>query len=185
MEGGLEMGLRAEPVRSSRRKREIKEIYQFSFAREDRMPFWMMLLMSYLWHTEFLAFYDGDTLCGILYMASLGKLTFIMFFAVEEGLRSKGHGGQILAQAQARHAENKLIVSIEPCLDGAEDLAVRTRRRQFYLRNGFAPSDHFMRMGGKDQEVLIKNGTFDRREFKRFFLLYSNCTVIPKIWRVT
>lgn len=32
------------------------------------------------------------------------------------------------------------------------------------------------------QEPLIKNGVFKKRQFTLFFLLYSNFTIIPKIW---
>ena len=34
--------------------------------------------MSKLWHTDFLEFYDGDTLCGFVYLAHSRKLVFIM-----------------------------------------------------------------------------------------------------------
>ena len=47
------------------------------------MPFFLMLIMSCLWNTQFLAFYDEKILCGLVYMATLGRQTFIMFFAVQ------------------------------------------------------------------------------------------------------
>ncbi|MGL4344557.1 MAG: hypothetical protein ACRCTE_05105 [Cellulosilyticaceae bacterium] len=178
------MGLSVEKVRRSKRKQEIKGIYTEAFVKEDRMPFWMMIAMSYLWHTEFLAFYDGDTLCGFTYMATMGKLTFVMFFAVDEGLRSKGYGGQILSQVQMRHPNNKIMVSIEPCDEDAKDLDQRIKRKQFYGRSGYKESGYLMKLGGKTQEVLIKNGQFNRGQLIRFFMLYSNLTVIPKIWPI-
>lgn len=36
---------------------------------------------------------------------------------------------------------------------------------------------------GVDQEILICSGPFDKGEFRLFFVLYSNGTVWPKIWR--
>ena len=176
------MNLRAEKVAKSKRKQEIKELYFSSFLKEDRMPFWMMLIMSYLWHTEFIAFYDDDTLCGFVYMATLRKVTFVMFFAVPENLRSKGYGSLILDEVQALHSNHKIVISIEPCDDNAEDIQQRLRRKSFYLRNGYAETGYFMKLGGKEQEIIIKNGVFNKREFTTFFMLYSNCTIIPKIW---
>ena len=176
------MDLRVEKVCKSKRKSEIKEIYTSSFLKEDRMPFWMMVAMSYLWHTEFLAFYDGDVLCGFIYAATIGKQTFIMFFAVDEKLRSKGYGSRILNQMQARHPENKIIISIEPCDNNAEDIQTRVRRKKFYMDNGYVETGHFMKLG-KQQEIIIKNGEFNKRKFQLFFMLYSNLTIIPKIWK--
>lgn len=173
-----------EKVLGSRRKREIKQIYMSSFQKEERMPFVLMLLMSCLRNTQFLAFYDQKTLCGLVYMASLGKQTFIMFFAVEEGLRSKGYGSSILNTVQTLYPENKIIVSIEPCCGKTENMEQRLRRRAFYIRNGYQETGYFMKLAGQEQEILIKNGVFEKRKFIGFFMLYSFCTVIPKIWKV-
>lgn len=177
------MDLRVEKVTKSKRKQEIKELYSSSFPKEDRMPFIIMCMMSYLWHTEFLAFYEGDVLCGFIYMATIRKLTFVMFFAVTERLHSKGYGSCILNQIESRHPHNKIIISIEPCDEEAEDIEQRLRRKRFYMDNGYEETGYLIKLGGKKQEIIIKNGTFSKWEFVVFFMLYSSLTVIPKIWR--
>ena len=176
--------MRVERVLGSKRLEEIKAIYYASFPKEEQMPFGLMLAMSCLWHTQFLAFYEGETLCGFVYMATQGRQSFIMFFAVEEKLRSKGYGSRILSEIQALYPQNKLIVSIEPCVECGEDITMRIKRKAFYLRNGYQETGYFMKLGGQEQEILIKNGLFDKRQFIRFFMLYSCCTTIPKIWTV-
>lgn len=147
------------------------------------MPFPLMLFLSCLWNTQFLAFYDEKILCGFVYMATIGRQTFIMFFAVDKNLRSKGYGSEILAQIQLLHPENKIIVSIEPVIKKAENMEQRIRRKDFYIRNGYQESGYFMKLAGQEQEILIKNGCFEKRSFIVFFLLYSCCTTIPKIWK--
>lgn len=175
------MDLRVEKVARSQQKNDIKDIYTASFPKEDRMPFGMMLMMSYLWNTEFLSFYDGDILCGFVYMATIKKLTFIMFFAVDENLRSKGYGSLILNKVQSMYAKHKIIISIEPCDQEAVDIDQRVRRKNFYIRNGYKETGYCIKLGGKEQEIIIKNGVFDKREFLLFFFLYSNFTMIPRI----
>lgn len=178
------MELNIENVRASKRKHAIKEIYHSSFAEEDRMPFGMMIAMSYLWNTDFLAFYDGDTLCGLIYLATIGKQSFVMFFAVDERLRSKGYGSRILDYIQRAHPLNKIIISIEPCNDiHLADIDLRRKRKDFYLRNGYSETGYLMKLGGKSQEIIIKNGEFNKLKFRLFFALYSNLTMYPKIWR--
>lgn len=176
------MNLRIEKVSKSKRKKEIKKIYTSSFLKEDRMPFEMMLMMSHLWHTDFLSFYDEDTLCGFIYMATIKKITFVMFFAVAENLRSKGYGSNILAHIESMYPKNKMILTIEPCDKEAKDINQRIRRKRFYMKNGYIETGYFVKLG-KKQEILIKNGEFDKREFTRFFMLYSNFTMKPKVWK--
>lgn len=176
------MDLKVEKIIKCKNKKEIKEIYVSSFPEKERMPFILMLGMSCLWNTEFLSFYDGDTLCGLVYMATIGKQTFIMFFAVNKNIRSNGYGSSILDKIQLLHPDNKIIVSIEPCNKCAENLEQRLRRKEFYVRNGYEETGYYMKLAGQEQEILIKNGTFHRRMFTCFFMLYSCCTTIPKLW---
>ena len=177
------MELRVENVLFSKRKKEIKQIYMSSFDKRDRMPFSMMVAMSCLWNTEFLAFYDGDVLCGFVYMATIGRQSFLMFFAVDESLRSKGYGSRILDCVSKRHPKSTIVVSIEPCNQPeADDIAMRLRRRDFYIRNGFNITDYYMKFG-KIQEILVKGGVFSKPRFRLFFALYTNLTMYPKIWK--
>lgn len=179
----VEMDVRAEKVLKSRKKKEIKRIYEASFPKEERMPFVLMLCMSGMKSTEFLAFYDADKLCGFVYMAVLGRQNFIMFFAVDENLRSKGYGSSILSWIQHRYPDNTIMVSIEPCREGLPDLAQKLRRKKFYMANGYQETGYEMKLGGQEQEILMYNGNFDKCKFRFFFLRYSCGTILPKLWK--
>lgn len=54
------MDLKVEKVKTSKRKQVIKDMYMSSFPKEDRMPFALMVMMSYLWNTQYLEFYDDS-----------------------------------------------------------------------------------------------------------------------------
>ena len=163
--------------------RDIKRIYFDAFPKNERMPFFLMVLMSKLWNTQFWGFYDGDTLCGFAYFAVNRKLLFLMFLAVDESLRGEGYGSAILKEIRNRYPEKKLIVSIEPCEDTSPDIEIRKRRKAFYGRNGYSETDFQIKLSGVVQDVLIANGEFRKNEFLLFFILYSNSTVRPRIWR--
>ncbi len=49
-------GSRLEKV-SGRSRPIVKEIYISSFPKEERMPFWLMLLMGKLWNTKYPKFW--------------------------------------------------------------------------------------------------------------------------------
>jgi len=161
----------------------VKKIYFDSFPKKERMPFPMMVAMSRLWNTEFLSFYDQDMLCGLIYLATNRKLVFVMFFAVDKKLRSKGYGSAILREVQERYPNKKIIISIEPCDVGADDLEIRSRRKAFYLRNGYKETGYRMKLNGVVQEIIMKNGDFRKKEFRTFFAVYSNGTMWPRIWK--
>ena len=162
---------------------EVKRIYCDAFPKKERMPFPMMVAMSKLWNTDFLSFYDGDTLCGFIYLAHNRKIVFVMFFAVDAALRSKGYGSAILQEIQKKYPNKKIIISIEPCDETAHDIEIRKKRKAFYLRNGYKETGYKIKLAGVIQEIIISGGEFDKAQFKRFFALYSNGTMWPHIWR--
>jgi len=112
-------------------------------------------------------------------------MVFIMFLAVDEKLRSKGYGSAILHEIQKIYPDKKITISIEPCDDKAPDIALRKRRKAFYMRNGYIETGYFMKLNGVMQEIIITNGEFVKGEFRLFFILYSNGTVWPRIWKQT
>lgn len=69
---------------------DVKRIYFDAFPKKERMPFPMMVAMSKLWHTQFWGFYDGDALCGFVYLASSRKIVFIMFLRCAGAFGGKG-----------------------------------------------------------------------------------------------
>lgn len=179
------MDLRVESVTGrSKEKEKIKEIYSSSFLKEDRMPFWLMLIMAKMKNTEFISFHDKDTLCGFVYIATVQNLTFVMFLAVDETIRSKGYGSRILNKIQSIHPDSKIIISIERCDEDAKDIEQRLRRKKFYVNNGYIETGYLLELAKKKQEIIIKNGEFDEDEFSLFFKKYSNYTMNPRIWRI-
>lgn len=161
----------------------VKNIYTDSFSKNERMPFLIMVAMSKLWNTDFLAFYDKDTLCGFIYLAYNRNIVFVMFLAVDKMLRSKGYGSAILQEIQNKYPDKKIIVSIEPCDKNAPDIDLRTRRKDFYLQNGYKETGYMIKLAGVVQEIIICNGEFDKKQFRTFFALYSNGTMWPRIWK--
>ena len=175
------MKIRNEKVKL--RNADVKHVYVDSFPKNERMPFPMMVAMSKLWNTDFLGFYEGDTLCGLVYLAHNSKIVFVMFLAVDKTLRSKGYGSAILQEIQNKYPNKKIIISIEPCDQKCPDIELRKRRKDFYMRNGYKETGYLMKLNSVVQEIIIINGEFNKKQFRTFFALYSNGTVWPRIWK--
>ena len=76
-------------------------------------------------------------MCGFVYLAHNSKIVFVMFFAVDKTLRSKGYGSAILQEIQNKYPNKKIIISIEPCDSKCPDIELRKRRKDFYMRSGY------------------------------------------------
>lgn len=174
------MKLKIQKVRIN--NKDIKRIYFEAFSKRERMPFPLMVAMSKLWNTQFFGFYDGDIPCGFIYLASNRKIVFVMFLAVDKCFRSKGYGSFILQQIRKKYPNKKIIVSIEPCDDIAQDIELRKRRKTFYCKNGYKETGYMMKLNGVVQEIMIANGEFIKRELCSFLLTYSFGSLYPKIW---
>lgn len=61
--------------------------------------------------------------------------------------------------------------------------AQRLRRRQFYLRNGYAQTGYLVELSAQKQEILLPNGAFDPEACFAFFPKYSNGAMRPPIFR--
>lgn len=164
-------------------RKDVKAVYFNSFPPNERMPFWMMVAMSKLQNTKFLSFYDNEKLCGFLYLAIQFRQIFVMFFAVDTELHSKGYGSEILNELKRLYPEERVFVSIERCITDNDRTGDLERRKRFYLRNGFMETGYFIRMSGVEQEILVRNGQFSKAKFCAFLALYSNGTLWPKIWK--
>lgn len=175
------MSLKVKKVKLS--NKDVKKIYVDSFPKEERMPFLMMVLLTKITHTDFLAFYDKDTLCGFVYSATINNITFIMFLAVDKSIRSKGYGSKILEKMQNLYPNNKIVISIERCDVDAMNITDRIRRKKLYLKNGYIDTGYLIELSKIEQEIIIKNGTFDKYELYNFFIKYSNGTMKPRIWK--
>ena len=159
------MGITMEPV--SKYRRQVKWIYFDSFPKKDRMPYWMLLLMAKMNHTEFRAFCDQGRVCGFSYFAAVGKITFIMFLAVDSKLRSKGCGSLMLKEIQSLYPENKVIVSIERCDKTVENLEQRLRRKEFYEKMDSSLPDACWSFR-RSSRRFCKNGNLILRNFQNF-----------------
>lgn len=154
---------------------KIKKIFKYSFPKEERMPFFMMLLLTKMQSMEFISFYDGETLCGFVYMVSNQNVTFIIYLAVDEELRSKGYGSCIISKVQKMYPNNKIVLYIDEYDIQALDKEQRIKRKNFYLRNNFKESGYLVQSTPKVcQEVLVKNGDFVESEFIQALKKCSN-----------
>lgn len=94
---------------------------------------------------------DEQTVVGIVYLCEIGlSKAFILYFAIDANIQSKGYGGRALTMLQERYPGG-IILEAEQTGTQAENEEQRVRRYDFYMRNGL-----------EDKQLISENsgGTF-------------------------
>lgn len=155
---------------------EIKQLYMDAFPFEERVPFYIMLLVGNDRGVEFLSIYDDDTWLGFIHTLVGEKLSYIFYFAIDSSLRQSGYGSKIIREYKKIHP--KLSLAIEPIEDNSDNIRQRKKRLEFYEKNGFETLDtrvvemgvEFELMGAKGME--IKESDY-KSLVKKFFDSFS------------
>jgi|GEM_PF-33866 YjeF N-terminal domain protein len=151
---------------------EIKQLYLDAFPFEERIPFYIMVLVGNDKGVEFLSIYDDDTWLGFIHTLVGNELSYIFYFAIDNRLRRSGYGSKILHEYKKIHP--RLSLAIEPIEENSDNIKQRRKRLEFYKKNGFETLDtkvvemgiEFELMGAKGMK--IKESDY-KKLVKKFF----------------
>lgn len=146
----------------------VVRLYESAFPENER---WGLgaVLRDETGISELLGFFDGETFCGFVVMLHFGKYSHIIYFAIEEGLRSRGLGSAALGLIHERCPEQIILVDIEREYPGAGNNAQRRRRKAFYECSGYTEAGVTYDWHGEHYEIMILGGSISRREYFRFW----------------
>lgn len=158
----------AVDIRGKRAVRaQVKQLYLQAFPRHERMPWCIFKWMSRRRRCRVTAYFDGETFCGFTHAYKAYGMLFLSYFAVEEGLRGRGYGSQILALLRAQNPDVDIVLNIEPLDADAPNLAQRQQRLAFYRRNGFYDTGALVTDVGGMYRALSTNPTLDEQGYKK------------------
>lgn len=167
------MSLRAEHIKKSMVDYDrILEIYKNSFPEVERFPAWLLRIMSHLRGINSIAFYDGNNLCGFSYFLVNEKTIFILFLAVNDKIRSKGYGSQIIAWIKDNYPNRDIFLDVEKPNENAENNHQRMKRIEFYQRNGIFKTNHTFTYDGVTYEILCTDKNFSEEDYNENLISY-------------
>ena len=134
--------------------REVKRLLEAAFPPNEQAPFSFLLEQAEREEVSLLAYRDEGLFCGFAFMIEVGQAA-----------RSRGYGARMLEDIGRRFPGKTITLDIEPLDDAASNALQRRRRRDFYLRNGFAPTGFANCFEGDAYEVLAKGPGFDPGRF--------------------
>lgn len=149
-------------------RRKAKLLYTAAFPKEERVPWWLLRLRGGRPGVDLTAWLDGDVFCGFTASVTVEGLHFVLFFAIEQGLRGKGYGSAILSAIKEEYGT--VALNVEPLVETASNYGERQKRFAFYERNGFVDTGyHVWEVGGKFR-VLSTAAELDIPRYQKVFL---------------
>ena len=100
-------------VKNTKDYRSIVELMITAFPPEERIPIWALQLLSMKRNVNFHAWYDNKEFCGITYTIESEKMIFLLYFAVNAQLRSKGYGSRIIEEIKKIAGKREIILNVE------------------------------------------------------------------------
>lgn len=118
-------------------RKGLKDIYKEAFPREEKIPFWMLKMLTRDGRGEFYGVYDQEELIGLVYNVYYKDIIYISYLAIDDTKRGAGYGGRILQTIQKKYSDSRIFLCIEEMDPNAENYEQRVRRKAFYESNGF------------------------------------------------
>lgn len=105
-----------------------------------------------------------------MYTIENDKYYFILYLAVNQELRSRGYGGEILHYAYAQAGKRNIILNVERLDAVADNYEQRLKRGSFYEKNGICRTGCGFSSEGIDYSVLASDTkNFNPSECEKLF----------------
>lgn len=145
---------------------QLEKLYLEAFPAAERKPFAMLVEAQRKGRGELLAMVDEKgAFLGLAVVLRQGDLALLDYLAVAPEGRGRGVGSEAIRQLAARFAGSRIVIEIELPDEAAPNNSQRIRRKQFYLRAGFAALEVRISLAGVPMELLSLGGPVSWEEY--------------------
>lgn len=153
-------------ITASNADEKIKYLYEEAFPDEEKIPWDDLMRLMEEMSLDFTAYYDGKEFIGFTIVYPRKAFNWYWYFAVREGLRGKGYGQQILTQLIERYKGQSCVLDMESPTQVCENIDLRKRRHDFYLRNGFRDTNVYRTYNDITWTIMMMGkGTFTMQDW--------------------
>ena len=145
---------------------QVNALAKEAFPSKEYLAPSKLVKMAEADNFDFWALSDKDSFVGFMAVQTHRNLAYLFFLAIDSSCRSKGYGSSAIETMKATYPNKKHIVDFEMLDDTSDNNEQRTKRREFYLRNGYKETGLFLSYLGVDYEVFCMAAEFDEEEFK-------------------
>lgn len=135
--------------------KEVEQLYRTAFPKEEQVPWELLLRLTTNVPLDFTVYYDNGLLVGFTVVYRHDSYNWFWYFAVNESLRGKGYGQEILSEIVSKYGNRKLILDMESPEQSASNSRQRKRRLEFYTRNGFRDTHTHKTFDGIEYTIMM------------------------------
>lgn len=143
--------------------------YREAFPREERKPFRIIVNMYRQGKSDLWLWQENGQFAGFAATINGNDLVLLDYFAVAKSFRGRGIGTKALAQLQNRYCDRGLFVEIERIYSGADNLAQREKRKQFYRNCGMKELGVDACVFGVEMELLGSRCAMTYEQYRDFY----------------
>ena len=147
----------------------IYKLYRSAFPRSERKPFSMIRNMAKAGKTDVWYCTDEGRFVGLAITINGPDKILLDYFAVADDSRNGGYGSKLLQMLIRHYSPMTLFGEIENVVDPGEDLELRKRRKQFYLRNGLKEMGVMVYLFGVKMELLTTDEVMTFDAYRNFY----------------
>lgn len=151
---------------------KIKAFYERAFPINERMTL-APIIEDESDKGVMLGFYDESLFVGFACLLTYQDITHILYFAIEESLRNQGYGKKALQLMHDLYPHHRFIADIEKIDEGAQNSAIRHKRKKFYQEEGYVPSGVEYFWEHESYEVMVCGGTLTEKEYEAFWEAFA------------
>lgn len=134
----------------------------------------------------FYALVEDNEFIGLLYTIKTEKMVYVFFFAIEEKMRGKGYGTEVLKKLSEMYPDRAISLMIEDTdEEDAENLDERIGRLKFYEKNGFQRLFIKINEAGVNYELLGTTDTVTQQDFLMMMKDYVGLLLFKILYRKT
>ena len=144
-------------------------LYRRAFPLAERKPFSMIRRMTELGKTDTWCVMAGGRFAGLAITINGPDTILLDYFAVEKKKRGSGVGTAALKKLMEHYGGKGFFLEIESTLEAAADLAMRQRRKHFYLACGLRELGVEAELFGVNMELLGVRCSLDYTAYRNFY----------------
>lgn len=148
---------------------KIKFLYQNAFPKSERAPFWLLRYKAKQGDVSLNSLYDDESWIGLICTSKYGGILLVLYFAIDDSCRSRGYGTRVLTRLREDHPDKRIVLTIEPIDEEADNYDQRVKRKRFYEKNGFTSAGIIVEGLGQPFELLISRGSVTPEDVQKVY----------------
>ena len=150
--------------------RQLKKLYQSSFPRAEKKPFWLMRKKCREGIMEMFALVEEqNTFAGLAIFIYFKDMVLLDYFAIEPSFRGMGKGSKALELIKKKFEDRRFFLEIESVYEECPDIENRRNRRRFYLANGMKSQNYLVMLFGTEMEILSAGAAIVYEEYETMY----------------